>query len=66
MNARPVMAAPVTLVRVMVIAVAVFPPTVVAANDLLTWGLAICSVADVVTVLAPPLVVNAPTAMVLM
>ena len=66
MNARPVMAAPVTLVRVMVIAVAVFAPTVVAANDLLTWGLAICSVADAVEVLAPPLVVSTPSAMVLM
>ena len=31
----------VTLVRVIVIAVAVLAPTVVAANDLLTWGLAI-------------------------
>lgn len=58
------MADPVTLVNVMVIAVAVLAATVLNAKLLLTWGLATCNVAAACAVLAPPLVVKAPTAIV--
>ena len=71
MKARAVMAAPVTLVKVMRKMVAVLAATVscftpgAAPNVLPTCGLAICSVAAAAAVLAPPLVVSAPTGIVL-
>ena len=61
LNASDVMVIPVTLVKVMVITVAIFAPTVVAANDFCTCGLAICSVALADAVLVPPLVNKLPT-----
>jgi len=64
-NARPVIAAPLTFVNVIVIAVGVFAATVEVAKDLLTWGLAICNVAAACAVFAPPLVVRPPTGIVL-
>lgn len=58
-------ATPLTLVNVIVMAVAVFAATVDVAKDLLTCGLAICNVAAACEVFAPPLVVSAPTGIVL-
>lgn len=57
-------AIPLTLVKVIVMAVGVLAATVVAAKVLLTCGLAICNVAAACEVFEPPLVLSAPSGIV--